>query len=63
MSRSAYAAFMVQSLVLVGLAVVLRPVAVPAEAKALAVAAGGVARSFALAWLLLSRMPLLRRVL
>lgn len=61
--RSAYAAFVVQLLVLVGLAVALRPVPLPAEAKALLVAGGGVAGSFAVARLLLGRLPGLARVL
>jgi hypothetical protein len=48
-SRSAYGAFLVQGLVLIGLAVALRPVGVPAELKAVIVAGGGVAGSFTLA--------------
>ena len=40
LGRSAYAAFMLQTVFLLGLAVALRPVSVPAEAKALVVAAG-----------------------
>jgi Acyltransferase family len=63
LSRSAYGAFMVQAVVLIGLAVALRPVLVPAEVKALIVAGGGVAGSFALAWLLISRVPLIARIL
>jgi len=62
-SRSAYGAFMLQGIVLIGLALALRPVPFPAEVKALLVAAGGVAASFALAWLLISRVPGVRRVL
>lgn len=61
--RSAYGAFMVQTPVLIGLAVLLRPVPLPAEAKALTVAAGGVAVSFGLAWLLISRVRGVARVL
>lgn len=38
--RSAYAAFMLQGLFLIGTAVLLRPLGVPAEAKAVVVAAG-----------------------
>ena len=56
-SRSAYGAFMLQGLVLIGLALLLRPVALPAEIKAIAVAACGVAGSFGAAWLLISRVP------
>jgi hypothetical protein len=62
-SRSAYGAFMLQGLVLIGLAVALRPLPVPAEVKALIVAGGGVAGSFALAWLLISRIPGVARIL
>ncbi|MGH3481194.1 MAG: acyltransferase family protein [Nocardioidaceae bacterium] len=61
--RSAYGAFIVQGFVLIGLAVVLRPVPLPAEAKALLVAAGAVAGSFALARQLLNNVPGVRRVL
>jgi hypothetical protein len=61
LSRSAYAAFIVQTPVLIGLALALRPVAVPAEVKALLVAAGGVAGSFAIAWGL-THLPGVRRV-
>jgi hypothetical protein len=61
--RSAYGAFMLQGLVLIGLAVVLRPLPVPGEAKALMVATGGVAGSFALAWLLIRRVPRVAQIL
>jgi hypothetical protein len=61
--RSAYGAFVLQGLVLLGLAVVLRPLHVPAEVKALIVAAGGVAGSVALAWLLTRRVPGVARIL
>jgi hypothetical protein len=60
LARSAYGAFILQGPVLVGLALTLRPVALPAEAKALAVAALGVVLSYTLAWLLVSRTPLRR---
>jgi hypothetical protein len=62
-SRSAYAAFMMQGPVLIGLAVALRPVPVTAEMKALIVAGAGIAGSFALAWLLISRVPVIARIL
>jgi Acyltransferase family len=62
-SRSGYGAFIVQGLPLIGLAVALRPLPLPAEAKALVVAGGGVAGSFALAWLLIRRVPRVGRVL
>ena len=55
MARSAYGAFFLQGAVLIGLMIALRPVPVPAELKALAVACLGVAGSFALAWFLISR--------
>ena len=62
-SRSSYGAFMLQGPVLIALAIALRPLPLPAEVKALIVAAGGVAGSFALAWLLVSRVPGVRRIL
>ena len=58
LARSAYGAFLVQGVVLIGLMIALRPVGVPAEIKALAVAGLGVAGSFGLAWLLVTRTPL-----
>jgi hypothetical protein len=61
LARWSYPAFLVQGLPLLALAVVLRPAPVPAEVKALVVAAGGVAASFALAALLV-RLPGVRRV-
>ena len=63
LSRSAYGAFMVQAPILFGLAVALRPIDVPAELKAIVVAGAGVAASFALAWLLISRVPGVARIL
>lgn len=62
-SRSAYGAFIVQGLFLLGFAVALREVPLPAEVKAVLVAAGSVAGSFGLAWLLVSRVPGMTRVL
>jgi len=62
-SRSAYGAFMLQGLVLFGLAAALRTLPLPAEVKALIVATGGIAGSFALAWLLISRVAGLARIL
>ena len=58
LARSAFAAFILQGAVLIGLAIALRPIDVPAEAKAAAVALGGTAASFGLAWLLVARTPL-----
>ncbi|HSJ46897.1 MAG TPA: acyltransferase family protein [Euzebyales bacterium] len=62
-SRSAYGAFIVQGLVLIGLAVALRPLPLAAEVKALVVACGGVMGSFGLAWLLITRVPGMARML
>ena len=62
-ARSAYGAFILQGLVLIGLAVVLRPLPLVAEVKAIIVAAGGVAGSFALAALLIRRLPGIARIL
>lgn len=61
--RSAYGAFMLQGLVLIGLAAVLRPLPIPAEAKALVVATGGVGESITLARLLIRRVPGVARIL
>jgi hypothetical protein len=58
MARSAYGAFFLQGVVLIGLMIALRPIGVPAEVKALSVAALGVAGSFALAWVLVTRTRL-----
>jgi hypothetical protein len=58
LARSAYAAFLLQGVVLIGLMIALRPVPAPAEIKALAAAALGVAGSFALAAALVTRTPL-----
>ena len=63
LARSAYGAFILQTPILIGLALALRPLDLPAEAKALIVAAGGVTVSFALAWLIVSRMPGANRIL
>jgi hypothetical protein len=54
-ARSAYGAFLLQGLVLIALMIALRPAALPAEIKALAVAGLGIAGSFGLAWLLVTR--------
>jgi hypothetical protein len=58
MARSAYGAFFLQGFVLIALMIALRPVGVPAEVKALSVAALGVAGSFSLAWVLVTRTRL-----
>jgi len=44
--------------VLIGLMIAMRPLGVPAEIKALTVACFGVAGSFGLAWVLVTRTPL-----
>ena len=58
LSRSAYAAFLLQGVVLIALMIALRPLALPAEVKALTAGGLGVVASFALAWLAVSRTPL-----
>lgn len=63
LGRSAYAAFMLQTPFLLGLAAALRPVPVPAEAKAVVVAGLGVVASFATAWVLIKKVPGVSRVL
>jgi hypothetical protein len=62
-ARSAYGAFLLQVLFLIGLAFALRPVGLPAEAKAVLLASGSVTGSFALAWLLIRHVPGVSRVL
>jgi glucan biosynthesis protein C len=63
LSRSAYGAFMVQTVFLIGIAVALRPLPLVAEGKALVVAAGGIAASFGFAWVLIRRVPGMARIL
>jgi hypothetical protein len=63
LGRGAYGAFLLQGFVLIGLAAALRPLELPAELKAILVAAGGVVGSFALAWLLVSRVRWLARII
>lgn len=63
LSRSAYAAFMLQTVFLLALAMALRPIDVPAEVKALLVAVGGIVTSFGAAWLLITKVPGVSRVL
>ena len=58
MARSAYGAFLLQGVVLIGLMIAMRPLGVPAEIKALTVACLGVAGSFGLAWVLVTRTRL-----
>lgn len=59
-ARTAYAAFLLQGHVLIGLAVALRPVDAPAEIKAAVVAATGVPLCFALGAVLTNRTILAR---
>lgn len=61
-ARSAYAAYVLQGFVLVGLALLLRPVPFAAEAKAAVVSVLGVVLTFQLAWILVTR-TVLRRIL
>ncbi len=63
LGRSAYAAFMLQTPFLLGLAVALRPLPVPAEVKAVVVAVLGVVASFGTAWFLIRKVPGVSRVL
>jgi peptidoglycan/LPS O-acetylase OafA/YrhL len=58
LARSAYAAFLIQGPVLLGLAVALRSAPLPGDVKALLVAAGGVAGSYLIARPLVTRTPL-----
>lgn len=58
MARSAYGAFLLQGVVLIGLMIALRPLGVPAEIKALVAAGLGVVGSFACAWLLVTHTRL-----
>ncbi len=62
LARSCYGAFILQGIPLYAFAVAMRPVPVIAEVKALVVAGLSLVGSFALSWLLISRVPLLRRV-
>jgi hypothetical protein len=56
-ARSAFAAFVLQGPIIIGLQLGLRSLSAPAEVKVLIVASGAVVCSFALAWLLVSRTP------
>jgi fucose 4-O-acetylase-like acetyltransferase len=62
-SRSAYGAFILQSIVLISLAMAMRPVSLPAEVKAVLLAAAGLGGSFGIARLLISRVPGVGRIL
>jgi hypothetical protein len=58
LARSAFAAFILQGVVLIGLELALRPLSLPAEVKAPTVALLGATGSFSLGWLLVTRTPL-----
>lgn len=62
LGRAAFGAYVLQAPVLLGCALLARPLPVPPEVKFLLVAPVGIAGSFALAWLL-TRLPVVRRVL
>jgi hypothetical protein len=55
MARAAYPAFVLQGFPLVAAALALRPLEVPLEVKAVVVVAAGIAGSFALGWVLVTR--------
>jgi hypothetical protein len=57
LARSAFAAFVVQAPIIIGLQIALRPLGAPAEIKALVVACISVVGSFSVAWILVSRTP------
>src|SRR4029453_16385294 len=57
MTRSSYAAFMLQGPVLFALALALRPFDLPGDIKAFVVATLGIVGSFALAWSLVTQTP------
>jgi hypothetical protein len=63
LARSSYGAFVLQGVFLYGTAMSLRPLPLPAEGKALAVAVLSVAGSFTLSWALVTHVPGVRRVL
>ena len=63
LARCSYGAFIVQDVPVLGLAMALRPVPLPAEVKALVVMVASVVASFALAWLLVTRVRPLARIL
>jgi hypothetical protein len=57
LARSAFAAFVLQGPIIIGLQFALRGLGVPAEVKALTVACAAVTGSFGLAWVIVSRTP------
>jgi len=63
LGRSSFAAFVVHPVVLIALALVIRPLPAGSDVKATLVVVGGVTLSFGLGHLLLSRVPAVARVL
>lgn len=63
LGRSAYPAFILQTAVLLALALALRPLALPAEVKAPVVAVAGIVASFAASWFLIRKVPGISRIL
>jgi fucose 4-O-acetylase-like acetyltransferase len=63
LARASYGAFVLQGVFLFGFALLLRPVALPAEVKAVAVGVLAVIGSFTSSWLLTTQLLLVRRVL
>lgn len=62
MSRSAYAAFLIQGPVLVGAAIALKPLPLPGDLMFLLLSAIGIVGSFFMAGLLLDHIPFVRRL-
>lgn len=62
LARSTFLAYLLQAFVLVGLALLLRMMPWSGDVKGILVAVGGVAGSYALAWLSISRIPLVARL-
>ena len=60
LARSAFAAFILQGPIIIGVEIALRPLEAPAEVKALVVVCAAVTGSFALGWVLVSRTPVSR---
>ena len=63
LTRSAYGAFVLQTPIVVGIALALRPLGLAPEAKLLILAVTGLVLSYGLSWLAVTRLPLINRVL
>lgn len=63
LTRGAYGAFVLQTPILVGVALALRPCGLPPEAKMLLVAVAGLTLSYGISWLAVTRLTLIGRVL